>query len=355
MKVKLSLRWIYLILLILFVIVFVVAASMSYLAPYSGRAYVECGMAPVYSKVSGEIEEIYRKDGDLVEKGDPLFRIDDRNYRAEVDRLTASYETTWNRLASLDLQIKEEEDNLVRREKELKKYKSDYDRDKRLMEEKILAESDFETTRLTYEVAVQELAVLKNHIASLKQERGAPGKENSELKTLAAELAVAKNNLHDTIVRAPVSGVLSSHQLYRGQTVVTSEKYCVIHCLNDLSVNVDMMEKSVGRLKPGQDALIAFDALPGRVFRAKMKGIVRELQSGYVAPNEFHQIEEDTRWIRSVGRNRVQLVLTEPLPDETHLISGAKAAATLLNADHPVISWLAVRWIHVISLLNYVY
>ena len=355
MKMKLSLRWIYLILLILFVVVFAVAVSMSYHVPYSGRAYVECGMAPVYSKVAGEIEEIYRKDGDHVEKGDPLFKIDDRNYRAEVERLEASYETTWNRLAALDLQIGEEQENRVRLEKTLRKNTMDYRRDTQLLAKKIISVKDFETTQLNYDIAVQELAALRRHIESLKLERGAPGKENSELKTLAAQLEIARNNLSDTVVRAPLSDILSCHQLYRGQTIVTNEKYCIIHCQDDITVNADMMEKSVSRLQPGQNALIVFDALPGRIYHGTLKGIVRELRSGYVAPNEFHQIEEDTRWIRSVGRNRIQLRLTESLPQGMFLVSGAKAAVTLLDERHPLLNWLAIRWIRLISLLNYIY
>lgn len=355
MKMRLSLRWIYLILLILFAVVFIMAVSMSYHTPYSGRAYVECGMAPVYSKVTGEIEEIYRKNGDPVRKGDPLFRIDSRNYRAEVERLEASCETTRNRLAALDFQIAEEQENLAKLEKTLRKNASDYNRDRGLLEKKIISVKVFEATRLNYDIAVRELAALRKHIESLKLERGAPGEENSELKTLAAQLEIARNNLHDTVIRAPISGLLSCHQLYMGQTVMTNEKYCVIHCLNDITVNVDMMEKSVGQLHSGQTALIAFDALPGRVFHGTLKGIVRELRSSYVAPNEFHQIEEDTRWIRSVGRNRVQLDLTEPLPEGTVLVSGAKAAVSLVNERHPLINWFAVRWINIISLLNYIY
>lgn len=355
MKMKLSLRWIYLILLLLFIAVFVTAVSMSYHTPYSGRAYVECGMAPVYSKVTGEIEDIYRKNGEIVKKGDPLFRIDDRNFRAEVERLEASCETTRNKLAALDFQIAEEQENLIKLEKTLQKNTIDYNRDRKLLEKKIISVKVFETTRLNYDIAVRELAALKKHIESLKLERGTAGEKNSELKTLAAQLEIARNNLNDTVIRAPISGLLSCHQLYRGQTVTTNEKYCVIHCLDDITVNVDMMEKSAGQLHPGQNALIAFDALPGRIFHGTLKGIVRELRSSYVAPNEFHQIEEDTRWIRSVGRNRVQLDLTEALPEGTVLVSGAKAAVTLVNERHPLSNWFAVRWISLISLLNYIY
>ena len=86
-----------------------------------------------------------------------------------------------------------------------------------------------------------------------------------------------------------------------------------------------------------------------------MKGFVRELKSGYVAPNNFHEIDEDKRWIRSVGRNRVQILLTEPLPEGTVIVSGARAAVTLLGNSNRFLDMMAKGWIRAISVINYVY
>ena len=355
MKVKLSLRLVYLALLAIFVIVFVVSAEMSYHTPYSGRAYVERGVAPVFSRVSGTIEEIYHHNGDIVHKGEPLFRLDNRNYRAEIERLQASYETTGNKLKSLDCQLNEEEENRRKQEMKLEKYRTDLERDRKLLGKQAVAAKSFEDTQLQYDVALRELAALRQHIESLRRERGATGTENSELKQLRAELEIAQNNIQDTIIRAQVDGLLSYHQLYCGQMVMTSEKYAVIHELGPLTVNADLMEKSVGKLKSGQEALVTFDAIPGQVFHARMRGMVRELRSGYVAPNELHQIEDDSRWIRAVGRNRIQIEIDEKVPQNLMLISGSKAAVTLCDPSHPILNFLARTWIVAVSWSNFIY
>ncbi len=355
MKVRLSLRLIYLILLILFFTVFFLAVGMASYAPYSGRAYVEYGMAPVYSKVAGTIESVDCRDGEPVKAGDPLFRLDTRNYNAEVRRLEALYETTRNKLEALDGSIREEEQNIREEEQKLSQRKTDLERDRLLQEKGAVSRKSFEDSKLQYDTEQSVVAAHRSHLESLVRQRGTPGDGNSELRQLRAELEIARNNLRDATVRAPISGVVSCHQLYAGQAVVTNEKYAVIHDASHLVINADMMEKSAGRLRPGRPALVVFDAIPGRVFAATLKGTVRELSSGYVAPNELHRIEEDTRWIRAVGRTRVQLELTESIPAEAVLCTGSRAAVAVANPSHPFFSSLSRSWIRLIGWLNYVY
>ena len=327
MRMKLSLRLIYLGLLVLFVVVLLLTVGTANYAPYSGRAYVEYGEAPVFSKVSAVIEELYCRDGQQVEKGDPLFRLDDRNFRAEVERLEALYETTVNKLAALDCQIAEQEEDIRRQEKTCEKCRIDFERDRTLLDKQAVAAKTFENSRLQFDIAAGELAAMRSRLYALKRQRGRAGVDNSELKQLRAELAVARNRLDDTVIRAPIAGLLSCHQLHYGQMILTAERYAVIHETGNLTINADLMEKSVGR----------------------------ELRSGYVAPNEFHEIAEDTRWIRTVGRNRIQLSLEEPMPPEVLLTSGSKAAVSLQNPAHAVFSGLSNAWIRLISVCNYLY
>lgn len=355
MKMKLSLRLIYLGLLVLFILCFALASGMAYYTPYSGRAYVEYGVAPVSGKVAGTIEEVLCHDGERVEKGAPLFRLDDRNFRAEVSRLEALYETTANRLEALDLQIREAEEKIRRQEKTVEKCRIDFERDRTLVAKKAISPKAFEESQLSYDVAAAELSAMKRGAEAQKRERGAAGAANSELRGLEAELNVARNQLEDTVIRAPISGLLSCHQLYRGQMVQLNEHYAIIQETENLAVNADLMEKSVRNLHRGQQALVAFDAIPGRVFRMRVDGVVRELRSGYVAPTELHQIEEDTRWIRTVGRTRVRFVPAEPLPENAFLSSGSKAAVALENNSHRILSSLSSAWIRLISGFNFVY
>lgn len=352
---RLSLRWIYAGLFALFLTIFALTASVACYTPYSGRAYLERGIAPVFSQLNGNISEIYCADGDSVCVGTPIFKLDDTLYLAETARLEALYTTTENHLLSMDYQIEELIEKWKKSKQEVDQYRSDLIRDHRLWEQKIIAKTVVEADRLKYDSAVQDCAMLEKQIRSLQLSRGIPGENNSELCELRAELAVARKNLAETVVRAPIAGTVNYHQLYRGQAVVQSECYAMIDDSSKLIVNVDLMEKSVATLQTGQSALIAFDAIPGRVFHGRIDRFIQTLSSGYTGPNTLHAIVEDTRWIRAVGRNRVQLTLSESLPEGVPLATGAKASVSILNENFPHLSAVSSHWMTMVGWLNYVY
>lgn len=74
-------------LLILLLVVYYVASDR--ITPMTRDAYIQAFVIPVAPLVSGEVAEVFVKDGSTVKKGDPLFRIDPRPFQFDVDRLQA--------------------------------------------------------------------------------------------------------------------------------------------------------------------------------------------------------------------------------------------------------------------------
>jgi len=140
---------------------------------YSGRLEpVES--VEIHARVSGYLQSVHFKDGQMVKKGDLLFVIDPRPYQVEVDRAQAELERS-------------------RIQAELAK--SDLDRAKRLIETKAISEEDFDRRSQGYAQAVA---------AGLASQ---------------AALNGAKLNLEFTEVRAPIGGRTSRHLVSEGNLV----------------------------------------------------------------------------------------------------------------------------------------
>ncbi|MCR9136231.1 MAG: efflux RND transporter periplasmic adaptor subunit [Alphaproteobacteria bacterium] len=73
--------------LIILLLVYYIASDR--ITPMTRDAYVQAFVIPVAPLVSGEVTEVFVENGSTVEKGDPLFRIDQRAFQFEVDRLQA--------------------------------------------------------------------------------------------------------------------------------------------------------------------------------------------------------------------------------------------------------------------------
>jgi len=90
-------------------------------------------------------------------------------------------------------------------------------------------------------------------------------------------MAMAKKALDDTVIRAPVDGVVVKRSVERGQTVAASlqapELFIIAQDLSDMQVETAIDESDVGRITEGMAASFTVDAFPGRVFQSKVKQV----------------------------------------------------------------------------------
>ena len=96
-------------------------------------------------------------------------------------------------------------------------------------------------------------------------------------KTTEAALRSAKKSLDDTVIRAPVDGVVVKRSVEVGQTVAASlqtpEIFIIAKNLAEMQVDTAIDEADVGRLSAGLNANFTVDAFPGRIFKSKITQI----------------------------------------------------------------------------------
>ncbi|HVY70438.1 MAG TPA: efflux RND transporter periplasmic adaptor subunit, partial [Verrucomicrobiae bacterium] len=128
----------------------------------------------VRARVSGYLDKVHFKEGKEVKKGDLLFTIDPRPYKAESDRAEAEYERA---SSQADLA------------------KNDAERAKRLISTKAISEEDFDTKNKTYNSAL------------------------AAMKSAKAALDAAKLNLEFTEIRSPIDGRISRAVVTEGNLI----------------------------------------------------------------------------------------------------------------------------------------
>ncbi len=345
----------YYILFFLFILTFIISALLAYYTPYSGRGFVEYKLYPIYSKIGGEIEEIYIHDGQEVVEGTPLFKLDNTKLQLNIEELKYKYRDEENRLSALDYRILEARKEVLKTKEKLEKARVNYLRYRELYIDDLVAKAEYEEYELAHDTAKRELEIAKLSVVSLKRERGKTSTENEVLKSLEARIKKAEKDLGDTVVKAPVEGEISIHQLYKGQAVNSSKSYGYVYNRDDMNVYVDYMEKSLINLKNGQKTLVAFDAIPGKVFRGHVVRATNHLKSGYTSPEALQEIKENTRWIRTTGRGRVRIVVDDLLPEEANISSGSKVAVGVIDDRHRLLSGITHLWMKVVSTINFIY
>lgn len=228
----------------------------------SGRVQpeVEVKLSP---DVSGEIIELHVAEGDSVVKGQLLVKIRPDNYESLFSRAQAAVNSSKASYEQTKAQLAQTEARLIRA-------KANYERNQKLLEDKVISTADFEQIKADYLVAKQDIdAVKASGQAALYN-----------VKSAEASLRDAAENLRKTTIFAPVNGIISLLNVEAGERVVGTSQMAGtelmrIANLTNMEVRINVNENDIVRVSLGDTAEIDVDAYSasGR----KFKGIVKEI------------------------------------------------------------------------------
>jgi len=213
------------------------------------------------SDVSGEIVELLVKEGDTVQKGDLLLRVDPVIYQSAVDRMSATLNASKANQANSEARLAQAKAQLVNAE-------AIYNRSDKLFKSQSISQSELDQAKATYESAKAEVEAAEESVNSAE----------FTVRSTEASLKEAKDNLAKTTIYAPVSGTISKLNKRKGERVVGTaqmEGTEILRLANllEMEVLVDVNENDILRVHAGDTAYVEVDAHDTR----KFKGVVTEV------------------------------------------------------------------------------
>ena len=215
--------------------------------------------------VSGEIVGLYVNEGDSVRAGQLLLKIRPDNYESLLSRAEAQ-------VNSSKASVEQSKSGQSQSESRLLKAKIDYDRNKKLHDDKVISDADFDQFNSQYLVAKQDVESAKANVQAAV----------FNVKSTEAALKEARANLTKTTIYAPQSGTVSKLNVELGERVVGTSQMAGtellrIANLNKMEVRVNVNENDITRVSMNDTVIIDVDSYSasGR----KFKGIVYEIAS----------------------------------------------------------------------------
>ena len=175
----------------------------------------------------------------------------------------------------------------------------------------MFSELEVENRRGTY---LGSEAALASALARAEQARIAHEAEidgvNPTVARLQAELRQAEFDLEETTVRAPTDGYVTQLFLRPGMIAVPLPLRPVMVFIHseDNEFAAAFQQNALQRVRAGDEAEIAFDAVPGRVFRGKVTGIMDAVAQGQLQPTGRHP---------RIPRRRIGWARVAPSPTST--------------------------------------
>jgi membrane fusion protein (multidrug efflux system) len=250
-------------------------------------AYLRADDITVSPKINGYIAEVLVKENQDVKAGQPLVRIDPRDYNAQTEQYQAQIEIAHATADAVRAQVAEQESTVAQMRAQLAAARDNADFAKRevaryapLVEigaenAETLATRRNQAEQSARQVAAQQAALdnAVKHIASLQaQVRQAEAQSG----TARAQLKAADVNLESTQLSASADGRVGDLTVRVGQFAQPGTRLMSIVPLNTLYISANFKETQIGRMRLGQPAEIKIDALPG----LKLHGHVESLAPG---------------------------------------------------------------------------
>jgi len=221
----------------------------------------------------GKITEIVVKEGDHVKKGDVLLRLESVQPAADVSAQRANIAAAEAGVKSAEANDVSGQADITSRSADLEHAKLDWERGQLLFKEGLIPKQDYDTRKATYDAAVAALASAQ---ARSEQARAQLGQAHSALTQSQAMLKRLSDVLNKTTYTAPISGVVTYIAVRVGENVVPGIQNATgsyLMTISDMSVvtsEVMVDETDIVSVKPGEDAEVTIDAMPGKFFKGKV-------------------------------------------------------------------------------------
>jgi membrane fusion protein (multidrug efflux system) len=221
------------------------------LAVYSGTAPIEADEeATVVAKVAGEVREILVEEGDAIREGQVLARLDGDRLRLELEQSEAN----------------------------LHKLERDYKRNLELVAKGLVAQGAVDNIRF-------------------------------EMEALKAARDLARLELGYTEIRAPIEGVVSARFVKVGNTIKPGDPTFEVTDLDPLIAYVHVPEREFRNVAPGQNAVVAIDALGSDRFRAVVERISPTVDSATGTFKATLEIRDSSNRVKPGMFARVNIVV----------------------------------------------
>ena len=173
--------------------------------------------AAVKARVAGEVREVLVREGETVKAGQVLVRMDEADYRARVAQAEGALLAA---RGQLDIAAKARENNRA------------------LLDRGFISKNAYDTASSQYDIA------------------------QANVNAAQGGLDVSRKALGDTVIRAPIAGIVASRSVQPGEKVSADNKLLDVVDLARMEMEVAVPTSEIIAITPGQEVTVKVEGLP---------------------------------------------------------------------------------------------
>ncbi len=271
--------------------------SINLITTFTGRVQSK-GTTPIISQIPGEVDKVYVSDNEYVKKHQKLFSIVSTNNLRQLQQAQAAYDSSYANYLSAQEQVNLAKDN--------------YERTKRLYEAGAVSESQLEQAELS--ASNQPIKAAKAAVDQAK-----------------ISLESAQDAYSDTVIKAPVSGVVTGMTVKENSYVTNTQATLFINDNSELNINLNVTEKYINKIGEKDEVGINISAI-----ESTYDGVVKEVSSSMDTNSLLYPVK--IQFIRTDERIKNGMIAqVDIITDSKEEAIVIPAEAVLLRGDNEIV------------------
>lgn len=336
--------------------IFLLLLVMNYNHPFSANARIYFATTPILPGVRGRVIDVPVETNEPLKEGAVLFRLDPKPYEYVIEQKRASLAEAEQSVKQLKASLDQATADAEKAKAQLQLQQENYDRQAELFKRRVVAQATLDVAQRNLDGAKQAFAAAqaaedRARLAYTSQLDGV----NPTVARLRAELSDAEYDLAQATTTAPGPGFVTQVGLRPGMYVVPAPLRPVMVFVHtgdrDKALSAAFQQNALQRVKAGDEAEIAFDAVPGRVFRGKVSEVIDAIAAGQIQPTGGLQ----DLGTRTPGGRAIAVIQLEDDISSYHIPLGAAAQVAIYTEYFHHVALLRRILLRMRSWQNYVF
>jgi multidrug resistance efflux pump len=335
---------------------FYILLSMNNYHPSSTDARVFQRIVQIVPHITtpGRVQEVLVQPNAPIKKGGVIFKIDPQSFQFEVDRLQAALAAAQQNVPQLKSLVDQTSAGVEKATAQFDLARGDLQRQQELFNKQVVAQAALDRAQRNADTAEQVVAEARatEDRARLAYQSNI-GNDNTAVAQVRQQLAAAKYNLDESVVRAPCDGYAVNLQLVPGAVVSAAASVLPFVCDRDESnlgiVVATFMQGPYLQIKSGEYAEVVFPMYPGRVFPGRVATTIDIASEGQLtATGLFPGIGSPSN-----ARFAVRIRLDDA--EQLRLPAGTQGDAAIYSGDVQIAGVIRMALMRITSWTNYLY
>ncbi|OOM16062.1 efflux RND transporter periplasmic adaptor subunit [Clostridium saccharobutylicum] len=261
----------------------------------------------ISSKISAKVLTVSIENGQYVNQGDVIAKLDDQDIQNSIKTAQSQIQVNEQQVNAAEQQLNAAQVSMEKLKINVDDAKRNYDRQKTLFDNKAISQSELEAA----EKAVNTTqADYDSGNASIENSKASIQTSKASLEAQKVALANYQDNLKNTVITAPISGIISDKSLNVGQMASQGSVLAKINDISSVYATIQVPQEKINSVKIGQTATITVDG-SDKTYDGTMKNMDLSADATSRVFNCKVQIENSDKSLHPGVYGQVQLLSEE--------------------------------------------